>query len=671
MNGADVAWMLAATALVLLMTPALAFFYGGLVRTKNALNTMMMSLSALGVVGLGWAMLGYSLAFAPGGSWIGGFSHAFLSGVGLEPKGTIPHVLFFAYQGTFAIITAALISGAVVERMRFTAYLAFLALWGILVYAPVAHWVWGGGWLSRMGALDFAGGTVVHVNAAAAALVAATVVRPRKDHARQAMLPHNVPFTLLGAGLLWFGWFGFNGGSALAANASAALAFTNTMLAPIATLVVWTLLDLRRAGRATAVGAATAIVVGLVAITPAAGLVSPLASLTIGAVAAAPSYFALLWRARTRLDDSLDVVAAHGIGGTVGALLTGVFAQKSWNGAADGLLFGNPKQVAFQAAGILATVAWSAAATYGILKLVGLFIPLRAESRDEGLGLDVTQHGEEAYTRGEGAILVLRDAVTPVPPRSRSPVASSRSGSRPFEARRRRREAGEALGSPRVPLPCRGARSHSSPRRRSRRGDGAGRDLPGNDGQDGALRESASRDRRLGPLRRADRRRDPAGGTDWRGRRRKDLRPPGREGVPDPDGGGRPGRGHPRRGLSPDRGPLPRPDGGSLSRAVSVDCSGEETRNVTKTEPVLISSPSESRTGLRTRRAPTKVPFLLPKSSTCSPSSVTTIRAWWRETVVSSIRARAAGSRPMMFSPRARGISCLFQRSQHLLFAGE
>jgi Amt family ammonium transporter len=410
LNNSDTAWVLVATALVLLMTPALGFFYGGLVRQKNALNTMMMSVCALGFAGLGWALLGYSIAFGRGNAWRGDLSMAFLRGVDLAPQGTIPHLLFFAFQGTFAIITAALISGAVVERMRFGPYLAFLTLWGILVYAPVAHWVWGGGWLGKLGALDFAGGTVVHVNAAAAALTAALLLKPRKDYARQAILPHNVPFTLLGAGLLWFGWFGFNGGSALAANGIAALAFVNTMLAPIATLVAWTIVDLARTGRATAVGAATAIVVGLVAVTPAAGFVSPISAILIGAVAALPSYFALLWRARTRVDDSLDVVAAHGVGGTVGALLTGVLAQKSWNGVADGLLFGNPRQLAVQVVGILATIAFSAAGTFAIIKLVRLLAPVRATARDEGLGLDVTQHGEEAYSRGEGAILVLPDA---------------------------------------------------------------------------------------------------------------------------------------------------------------------------------------------------------------------------------------------------------------------
>ncbi len=413
MNAADTSWVLVATALVLLMTPALAFFYGGLVRSKNALNTMMMSVASLGFVGVAWALVGYSLAFAPGPSAVGGLAHALLRGVGLTPSpaaATIPHVLFMAFQGTFAIITAALISGAIVERKRFPAYLLFIVLWSLVVYAPVAHWVWGGGFLGKLGALDFAGGTVVHVNAGAAAFVAAVLLGPRKDYARQATLPHHVPFVLLGAGLLWFGWFGFNGGSALAANASGVLAFVNTFLAPMATLVVWTLLDLRRGGKATAVGAATAIVVGLVAITPAAGFVSPMSGLALGAVAAFPSYFAILYRARTRLDDSLDVVAAHGLGGTVGALLTGVLAEKSWNGTADGLLSGNPRQLLVQLLAVLVTIVFSAAATYALLKLVNVVVPIKVKAREEGLGLDVSQHGEEAYSSGEGAILVLPPA---------------------------------------------------------------------------------------------------------------------------------------------------------------------------------------------------------------------------------------------------------------------
>ena len=294
MNQADTAWMLVATALVLLMTPALAFFYGGLVRSKNALNTMMMSFISLGFVSVLWAVIGYSLAFAPGNNWIGDTSRMFLNGVGLAEQGTIPHYLFMCFQGTFAIITAALISGAIVERMRFSAYVVFITLWALLVYSPLCHWVWGGGWLADMGALDFAGGTVVHVNAGAAALVAALVVGKRKDYPGSGLLPHNVPFTLLGAGLLWFGWFGFNAGSALAANGIAALAFTTTMLAPAGTLVVWTILDLIRQQKSTAVGAATAIVVGLVAITPAAGFVGPMSAIALGAIAAVPSYFALI-----------------------------------------------------------------------------------------------------------------------------------------------------------------------------------------------------------------------------------------------------------------------------------------------------------------------------------------------------------------------------------------
>ncbi len=406
---ADTAWMLIATAMVLVMTPALGFFYGGMVRAKNTLNTMMMSYVALGFVGIAWAVIGYSIAFAEGSGLTGGFSFAFLSNVRLEAKGTIPHVLFVAYQGTFAVITAALISGAIVERMRFGPYLTFITLWSVVVYAPIAHWVWGGGWLGKLGALDFAGGTVVHINAAAAALVIAVVLGTRKDYARQAIVPQNVPFTLLGAGLLWFGWFGFNGGSALGANASAALAFANTMFAPMATLVVWSLLDLMRTKKTTAIGAATGIVVGLVAITPAAGFVSPISAIAIGGIAAAPSYFALLWRARTRLDDSLDVVSAHGVGGIVGALLTGILAEKSWNGIADGALFGNVRQLGVQSAAILATIAYSTVATFVILKVIALGFNLRATSREEGVGLDVTQHGEEAYSRGEGAILVTRD----------------------------------------------------------------------------------------------------------------------------------------------------------------------------------------------------------------------------------------------------------------------
>src|SRR5688572_589252 len=407
MNQADTAWMLISTALVLLMTPALAFFYGGLVRAKNALNTMMMSFISLGFVGILWALIGYSLALSKGNDWIGDLSLAGLNGIGPGIDGaivtlTIPHLLYMAFQGTFCIITAALISGAIVERMRFSAYVTFISLWSVFVYAPLAHWVWGGGWLAQMGALDFAGGTVVHINAAVAALVAAVVVGKRQGYPSSSLLPHNVPLTLLGAGLLWFGWFGFNAGSALGATPIAALAFVTTMLAPAATLVVWTFLDVIRSGKPTAVGCATAIVVGLVAITPAAGFISPMNALILGAIAAVPSYIGLIIRAKTSLDDSLDVVAAHGLGGTVGAILTGVFADKSLNGLFDGALYGNVGQVGIQAAAVGTAIVYSGVMTFVLLKVIGFIVPLRATVQDEGTGLDITQHGEEAYLHSGG-----------------------------------------------------------------------------------------------------------------------------------------------------------------------------------------------------------------------------------------------------------------------------
>jgi ammonium transporter, Amt family len=411
MNQADTAWMLISTALVLLMTPALAFFYGGLVRSKNALNTMMMSFISLGFVGVAWALVGYSLALSAGGgaseNFIGDLRYLFLNGVDLTEKGaivplTIPHALYMAFQATFCIITAALISGAIVERMRFSAYVVFITLWSVVVYAPLAHWVWGGGFLADMGAWDFAGGTVVHVNAASAALVAAIVLGKRQGYPSSSLLPHSVPLVLLGSGLLWFGWFGFNAGSALAASPIAGLAFVTTMLAPAGTLVVWTILDWIRLGKATAVGAATAIVVGLVAITPAAGFISPMNGLILGMIAAVPSYIALIIRAKTSLDDSLDVVAAHGVGGTVGALLTGVFAEKSINGVFDGLIAGNPGQVGIQAMAVLTAIVYSGVMSFVLLKVINMVIPIRADASDEGTGLDLTQHGEEAYLHEGG-----------------------------------------------------------------------------------------------------------------------------------------------------------------------------------------------------------------------------------------------------------------------------
>ncbi len=412
-SGADTAWLLISTALVLLMTPALAFFYGGLVRSKNALNTMMMSFVALGVSGTLWAIAGYSLAFGSGNSWVGDFSMAFLSGVGIAPNGTIPDMLFMGFQGTFAIITAALISGAVVERMKFIPYVIFIGLWGLVVYAPVCHWVWGGGWLGDLGALDFAGGAVVHVNAGIAAVVAAKVLGPRKDYGREALLPHNVPFVLLGAGVLWFGWFGFNGGSALAADGLAALALVNTLLAPAAGVFVWTLLDQFTTGKVTAVGIATGIVVGLVAITPAAGFVSPGGAIILGAIAVIPSYYIIKWRTKTSLDDSLDVFAAHGMGGIMGALLTGMLATTAFGGDVEGLFFsGDFGQVGIQALSVAAVAVYSGGLTYIILKVIGLVVGLRADSSDEGLGMDLVAHGEEAYATGEGAVL-LNEAEAP------------------------------------------------------------------------------------------------------------------------------------------------------------------------------------------------------------------------------------------------------------------
>jgi Amt family ammonium transporter len=405
-SSGDTAWMLTSTAMVLFMTAGLAFFYGGLVPSKNVLNTMMMSFVAFGFTGVLWAVAGYSLAFSEGGSFVGNLSMGFLHGVGLEAQGSIPHILFMAFQATFAIITAALISGAVVGRMRFGPYVAYISLWGLLVYAPVAHWVWGGGWLSGLGALDFAGGTVVHVNAGAGAVAAALVLGARTDYGRRAMLPHNVPFVLLGAGILWFGWAGFNGGSALAADGLGALGVVNTLLAPGATLVVWSLLDTMIAKQITAVGAATGIVVGLVAITPASGFVSPMSAIVIGAIAAFPSYFLIRWRAGTRLDDSLDVFAAHGVGGATGAILTGVFAQEAFGGS-NGMLFGNPGQVWVQVVSVLAVFVYSAVGTVVILKVIQLVTALRPASDAEVRGMDLLAHGEEGYATGDGAVLIL------------------------------------------------------------------------------------------------------------------------------------------------------------------------------------------------------------------------------------------------------------------------
>ena len=408
----DTAWMLAATALVLLMTPALGLFYAGLVRSKNTLNTFMMCVGAIAIAAVTWALVGYSLAFDGDGSLIGGLHHVALHDVGFEPREgtTIPHLVFMAFQATFCIITVALVSGAVVERMRFGAFLVFAALWSILVYAVLAHWAFGGGWLIANGTLDFAGGVPVEMGSGFSALAAALVVGARKDYGRQALLPHNAVFVLLGAGLLWFGWFGFNGGSGFSTGNNSVLAFTNTLLTPACSLLAWFFLDLVRGRRVTAIGAATAIIVGCVLITPAGGFISPGWAMLLGVVGALPCYAVIVLRPRTRVDETLDVLAAHGIAGFFGILFIGFFAQLAWNGVSDGLAYGNAAQLWDQAKAALVAPAYAFGATYLLLRVIGLVMPLRATERQEALGMDVVQHGEEAYATGEGAILVTPES---------------------------------------------------------------------------------------------------------------------------------------------------------------------------------------------------------------------------------------------------------------------
>jgi Amt family ammonium transporter len=407
----DTAWMMAATALVILMTPGLGLFYAGLVRAKSTLNTFMMCAAALGVATATWAVVGYSFAFDGSGSFIGGFGHVFMHDVGFAPRDgtTIPELIFFAFQASFCIVTTALVSGAVVERMRFGPFLLFSALWSIFVYAVLAHWSFGGGWLQADGTLDFAGGVPVEMGSGFSALAAALVVGARRDYGRQALLPHNAVFVLLGAGLLWFGWFGFNGGSGFSTGHPGVLAFTNTLVTPACTLLTWFLLDVLRGQRVTAIGAATAIVVGCVGITPAAGFISPSWAIALGVLAALPSYAVIVLRTRTRVDETLDVLAAHGIAGFTGILFIGFFAQKPWNGVSDGLLYGNAGQLGWQAIAALATPVYAFVATYILLRLVEFLMPLRASTHDEAIGMDVSQHGEEAYASGEGAILIRPD----------------------------------------------------------------------------------------------------------------------------------------------------------------------------------------------------------------------------------------------------------------------
>src|SRR5215218_7025051 len=415
----DTAWMLAASALVLMMTIALGLFYAGLVRSKNALNTFMMCVSAIGIAGLTWALIGYSLAFDGSGDLIGGLNYAGLHDVTFAPRDgtTIPHLVFFAFQATFCIITVALISGAVVERMRFGTWMVFATLWSLLVYSVLAHWGFGGGWLQEGGTLDFAGGIAVEMASGFSAVAAAIVVGTRKDYGRIGLLPHNSVLVLLGGGLLWFGWFGFNGGSGFGTGDPSVLAFTNTLLCPAATLFTWMMLDLIRDKKVTAVGAATAIIVGCVLITPAGGFISPGWAMALGFLGAFPCYFLIVYRPRTRVDETLDVLAAHGLAGFTGILFLGLVAQIGWNGVADGLFYGDGGQLGDQALAALATPIYAFGATFVLLKLIGLLMPLRGPEPDESLGMDAIYHGEEAYPSGEGAILVTPEAgeEAPVP----------------------------------------------------------------------------------------------------------------------------------------------------------------------------------------------------------------------------------------------------------------
>jgi len=391
----DTAWLLVSSALVLLMLPGLALFYGGMVRTKNVLSTFMHTFAAMAIIGVQWVAYGYSLAFGGEGPFIGGLENLFLSGITPESlSGTIPTYVFVMFQGMFAVITAALISGAVAERMKFSTYCVFILLWSTLVYDPVCHWVWGaGGWLLEDGALDFAGGTVVHLTSGVSALVLALVIGRRKGYPQERMIPHNLPFTLLGAGLLWFGWFGFNAGSALSAGGSAALAFTTTQSAAAAGALSWMVSEWIHAGKPSALGAASGVVAGLVVITPAAGFVTPGWALLMGLSAGPVCYGGVILKHRLGYDDSLDAFGVHGVGGTWGAIATGIFATVG----ATGLITGNAHQLWIQLKGVLAAGAYSVVVTlilaYGLKALMGLRVP----EEDERMGLDQSIHSESGY----------------------------------------------------------------------------------------------------------------------------------------------------------------------------------------------------------------------------------------------------------------------------------
>ena len=403
-DSGDTAWVLASAALVMFMTPGLALFYGGLVRAKNVLGIVMQSFVALALVSVLWVVVGYTIAFGPDrGMVIGGLDFLGLRGVGAEPSAlapTVPASAFMAFQMMFAIITPALITGAFAERMKFSGYLMFLGLWSVLVYAPLAHWVWGGGFLGTngVGAIDFAGGTVVHINAGVAALAACLYLGKRRGYGSKPFVPHNGPMVILGAGILWFGWFGFNAGSALGAGGLASSAFVATHLGAAAAVLGWLIPERLRHGKATTIGAATGAVAGLVAITPASGYVGPWAALAIGFAAGAVCYVAVGLKSRLGYDDSLDVVGVHMVGGIIGALLTGVFASLAINpaGAAGGLA-----QLGRQGVAVIVTVAFSFVATWLILKVTDAVVGVRADEEDEEVGLDLSQHGEAAYTWNE------------------------------------------------------------------------------------------------------------------------------------------------------------------------------------------------------------------------------------------------------------------------------
>jgi Amt family ammonium transporter len=400
----DTAWLLMSSALVMLMTPGLALFYGGMVRRKNVLSTLMMSFACLGLVGLLWVLYGYSLSFgADRGGFIGGLNFIGLNGVGQAPSSvyatTVPHLAFMIFQAMFAIITVALITGSIVERMKFSALLIFAALWLTAVYVPVAHWVWGsGGWLAKLGALDFAGGAVVHINAGVSALALALLLGKRRGFPNEAMEPNNIPMVALGAGLLWFGWFGFNAGSALTSGGLASSAFVATNTAAAAAAFTWMVVNWLHK-RPTLLGTVTGGVVGLVAITPAAGFVPPLAGIPIGIVAAVISYYGMvLLKVKRGMDDSLDVFACHGLGGMWGALATGIFGSLAVNPAgADGLFYGGGLQVLKQLVGIVAVGGYAFIITWLLGKLVNVTLGLRVGQQEESVGLDISQHGERAY----------------------------------------------------------------------------------------------------------------------------------------------------------------------------------------------------------------------------------------------------------------------------------